>query len=225
MAAAVQVAPPPSQAEAEASIMIAILNDKREDSMNLLADEYFAGINARDRHGRSLLHLAAAHDMEEVGVIICKMPHFAMANAVDLSSRSALHLAAIHGMEKLAQAILLSPGFDQYNTKDLQMEQTALLWAAKCGHWNVAEVLVLNDSIDLMATDPAGDDVHAMAIEYGHDEIARLVTTQLKLQGMQKAPAAALDAAPDAVPDAAPDAAPDEAPEAAPDAVMDDGYT
>ncbi len=181
-----EVETPALQLEAETAIQVAIMSDKPDESKLLLSDDNFLGCNALDRHGRSLLHLAAAHGMEDIGVAVLKRAHFAHVNCKDLSSRTALHLAAMHGQEKLVKAILGAPDFNEINAKDSLSQRTALIWAAKGSHWGVCEQLILNDQVDLLATDSAGNDVLLVTTEYRREEIARLVATQLKLQGQQR---------------------------------------
>ena len=181
-----EVETPALQLEAETAIQVAIMNDKLGEIKVLLLDDNFLGCNALDRHGRSLLHLLAAHGMEDTGMAILKRKYFAHVNCKDLSSRTALHLAAMHGQEKLVKAILAARDFNEINAKDSLSQRTALIWAAQGSHWGVCEQLILNDQVDLLATDSAGNDVHSVATANGREDIARLVTTQLKLQGQQR---------------------------------------
>merc|ERR1711933_443709 len=105
---------------------------------------------------------------------------FLHINSKDECNRTSLILTAIYGLAEAAKGILNFAGFDEANCKDNTTEQTALLWAAKCGHRGVVEAILANDQVDLLAVDRVGDDAYNIAMRYDHQDVAAIVDKQLE---------------------------------------------
>ena len=154
-----------SAAQEESDLRLAALNERTDVVDSLL--ERGANINAKDRHGYTILHHAAMNRKTEVVELLLKRG--ADIYAKELCGKTPLHLAADRGHTEVVELLLQHRA--NIHEKD-QDGKTPLHWAAVEGKTETVALLLKNGA-DIEAKDNFGQTLQ-LAESKNHTEIIQL---------------------------------------------------
>lgn len=100
-------------------------------------------LNARDRQGRTVLHCAAQHGLQQLCGALLDSRRFECADLADSGLRTALHYASAQGHRAVIDTLLNHGDFSAFDATDVD-GMTALHCAAQCAHVDACLLLLGN---------------------------------------------------------------------------------
>ncbi len=133
-------------------------------------------VNLTNEEKKAPLHIAAARG--DTALIELLLEHGASVETKDDLDQTAIHVCAGAGHRDCLGVLLDQGGDHLLEVPDLG-GNTALHHAAQGGHWHCTKVL-LENAADVMVRNTRGQTAYKLSVEYGHQQIAKLLLEYTK---------------------------------------------